>query len=525
MHLVFLNQYYPPDAAPTGVMLEAVVEELARQGHTVTVLCAAGGYAGGDEVISEQLSVISGVSGGDDRDMGSSQSSPIASHPSPCVPRIIRIGATSFGRGTFVGKLLDYAFYYLGVAWKLTTLRSGPDRIVALTTPPLLSVLARGMSRLRGGDHAHWVMDLYPDVMAAHGMLGEKNAVYRILKRLARWGFGGRRCAAVLTLGPDMAERVKKVMSDQSSVIRKGGGDEGEDLAGLSTQPSTLNSQRVLWVPLWGGEKVRDPEMPISNYQPSTLNVPLPFPLRRQRGWADDEVIVMYSGNMGLGHRFEEILAAAERVNIEHRTPNIEQRSEEVADPMASSREMIERRNESCGPETQADCSNHQRSTLISQLFPSYRFVFFGGGKRRGEVAAFLDAHPGAAVELHDYAPAGMLMEHLQSADVHFVSLEDSWTGTMVPSKLQGIFAAGRPVIFMGSAESSIGCWVAESGGGWVVGQGDVAGLRAALAEAASRPTREARGRAALAFAQQHFDKRTNVARVAEILTRERPLR
>ena len=26
MHVVLLNQYYPPDVAPTGVMLEAVAE-------------------------------------------------------------------------------------------------------------------------------------------------------------------------------------------------------------------------------------------------------------------------------------------------------------------------------------------------------------------------------------------------------------------------------------------------------------------------------------------------------------------
>ena len=47
MHLVFLNQYYPPDAAPTGVMLKAVAERLVADGHGVTVLCAAGGYASG----------------------------------------------------------------------------------------------------------------------------------------------------------------------------------------------------------------------------------------------------------------------------------------------------------------------------------------------------------------------------------------------------------------------------------------------------------------------------------------------
>ena len=28
MHLVFINQYYPPDGAPTGIALAAVVEEL-----------------------------------------------------------------------------------------------------------------------------------------------------------------------------------------------------------------------------------------------------------------------------------------------------------------------------------------------------------------------------------------------------------------------------------------------------------------------------------------------------------------
>ena len=66
--------------------------------------------------------------------------------------------------------------------------------------------------------------------------------------------------------------------------------------------------------------------------------------------------------------------------------------------------------------------------------------VFFGGGKRRAEVIEFLGGHPDCGVELHDYAPADILTEHLESADVHLVSLNAEWTGTMVPSKLQGIF-------------------------------------------------------------------------------------
>ena len=148
------------------------------------------------------------------------------------------------------------------------------------------------------------------------------------------------------------------------------------------------------------------------------------------------------------------------------------------------------------------------------------RFVFYGGGKRRGEISAFMARHPDAAVELHDYAPVDELAAHLQSADVHLASLDPAWTGTMVPSKLQGIFAAGRPVIFIGAAESSIGRWVMESGGGWVVAAGDATGLVAALDAARDLAERRVRGRAAKEFATSYFDKVTNVARVAEIFSR-----
>ena len=46
MHFVFLNQYYPPDLAPTGVMLRDVAEEMVARGIRVTILCSKGGYSG-----------------------------------------------------------------------------------------------------------------------------------------------------------------------------------------------------------------------------------------------------------------------------------------------------------------------------------------------------------------------------------------------------------------------------------------------------------------------------------------------
>jgi glycosyltransferase involved in cell wall biosynthesis len=296
-------------------------------------------------------------------------------------------------------------------------------------------VLARLLGKLRGADHAHWVMDLYPDVMSAHGMLREGGAAHRLLAALTRFGFGGSRRAAVLTLGPDMAERVARHL---------GGG-------------------KVDWIPLWDTEKPARPAGPECR-QPDPDAAARE--LRHQRNWSDDQVVLMYSGNMGLGHRFGEFLAAAGRG--------------------------------SGGPAT--------------------RFAFFGDGKRRPEIQAFVRDHPAARLELHDPVPRARLAAHLRSADVHLASLEPSWDGTMVPSKLQGIFAAGRPVIFIGSRASSIGRWIEESGGGWVAPPDDPDALDAAIRAAADPDERQRRAAAAKRFAAEHFDGPRNARATAEIL-------
>jgi hypothetical protein len=211
----------------------------------------------------------------------------------------------------------------------------------------------------------------------------------------------------------------------------------------------------------------------------------------------------MYSGNMGLGHRFSEILEVIGR-EVSGRKPE--------AGKVAA---VCDRR---------ADCEEEDRRIPDSAFHIPHatRWVFFGGGKRRGEIEAFLRTHPGAALELHDYAPAEILPLHLQSADVHLTTLDATWTGMMVPSKLQGIFEVSRPVIFIGDSESSIGQWVRQSGGGWVVRPGDVVGLIEALNEASSPRVRMLRGRAAKAFAEVHFRKSRNSARVAEVLAGKR---
>lgn len=75
----------------------------------------------------------------------------------------------------------------------------------------------------------------------------------------------------------------------------------------------------------------------------------------------------------------------------------------------------------------------------------------------------------------------------------------------MVPSKLQGIFAIGRPVIFVESEGCAMARWINESGGGSVVPPGDLPALENALHEALSIPKREVKGRNARDYGEHHF--------------------
>jgi glycosyltransferase involved in cell wall biosynthesis len=210
----------------------------------------------------------------------------------------------------------------------------------------------------------------------------------------------------------------------------------------------------VHWVPLWG-------DLSLEPWDDGEEN-----PLRTERGWQPDKLVLMYSGNMGLGHRFEELLTAAAEL----------QHDSEV------------------------------------------QLTFAGGGKRRAQVEEFVRENPRANIELLPYAPLEKLRDHLCSADVLLASLDETWQGCMVPSKIQGIFAVGKPVIFVGAADNCLAHWISESGAGWVVPPDDHEALQQAIAEARDPQERSRRGRLARRYAEEHFHVQTNCARIAELL-------
>ena len=332
--VLFVNQHYWPDVASTGQHLTDLAEHCARSGFRVDVLCGSGQYLAG-ELRAPRQEVRNGV-------------------------RIHRLATTSFGRGSNLGRIADYAGYYAGVLRRLLT---GPayDLVVVLTTPPLLSYAASVMRRVRGRRYAIWSMDLHPDAEIGLGMLDADGAPARRLEALNRTGY--RNADLVVDLGFVMKERI----------------------AAKGVAPDKLETIEV-----WSdGEEVYP--VPVASN-----------PVRDELGLGDDRFVVMYSGNAGLAHRFDEVLGAMRRLKDDDR----------------------------------------------------FFFLFVGGGPRKAEIERFIAEEGIGNVLYRGYFPREQLAQSLSAGDVHLLTLREEMAGIAVPGKLYGIMAAGRPVVMVGPERS-----------------------------------------------------------------------
>jgi glycosyltransferase involved in cell wall biosynthesis len=158
--------------------------------------------------------------------------------------------------------------------------------------------------------------------------------------------------------------------------------------------------------------------------------------LRRAWGY-DGELVVGYSGNFGRAHDFSTVLDAAERLR--------------------------------------------DRDDI--------RFLFIGDGKQRGAVEAEVAKRDlTASVLFKPLQPPDLLAESLSAADVHLVSLLPALERSIIPSKLYGILAAGRPTLFVGDVHGEVASTIAAGHCGLSVSVGEGEKLAAMIADLAAHP-------------------------------------
>lgn len=148
--------------------------------------------------------------------------------------------------------------------------------------------------------------------------------------------------------------------------------------------------------------------------------------------------------------------------------------------------------------------------------------VFIGGGSGYAALQNEFADEAYATVEFRPYQPRDFLRLSLSAADVHLVSLAPCMEGLAFASKLYGVLAAGRPVIFVGARDGDVPRLLRESECGLAVEAGDPEGLlEAVLKLKAESELRLAMGRRARALFEREFDKEIALKRWTGLLLRE----
>lgn len=200
MKLLFVNQFYLPDAAATAQILGDVVPGAAGK---VGVVCGRVGYTRpwafansfGPQVGGQARAQVGEEAPGGNPAAGQK-----------ACPTVRRVGGVGFGHG-YLRKLMSYGGFYLGAFWAVMA-GERAEVVVTMTTPPLLGLIGWAAQGMRGSRHVIWEMDVYPDVAVGLGTFRRGGVLERVVGWMA--DLPRRKADGVIVLGRCMAELMER---------------------------------------------------------------------------------------------------------------------------------------------------------------------------------------------------------------------------------------------------------------------------------------------------------------------------
>ena len=243
--LVFINRFYWPDHSATAQILTDLARSLCAPNREIHVITSNLLYDGQEEPMAHN-EFVDGV-------------------------HVHRVWTSRFGRGKLVGRAIDYlSFYVTGFFCLLRVVEAG-DTVIAKTDPPLISILAALVCRVKKAFLVNWLQDLFPEVAAALQVRGlSRGPLYSILKSSRNWSLKSARANVVL--GKLMASRIESEIN---------------------------GSDRIQIIPNWVIDE-------------SIKSIPREENHLVEQWGLSGKFIVGYSGNLGRAHDYQTIFASAE---------------------------------------------------------------------------------------------------------------------------------------------------------------------------------------------------------------------
>ena len=242
--IIFINRFFYPDHSATSQLLSDLAFNLKSNQVETHIITSRQRYDKPKSLLPSE-EIIQGV-------------------------YVHRVWTTRFGRYNNYGRVIDYLSFYLTSLLCLLRLTQKNDILVAKTDPPLISVPAAIVAKLRSAILVNWVQDIFPEVAQKLNVRYIRGPLYFMLKRLRNMGL--RTARQNVVIGKKMAEHLRN--------------------QGISDNKITI-------IDNWMDNKQVKPVVPEKNR------------LRKEWGLAD-KCVIGYSGNLGRAHEFATILDAAE---------------------------------------------------------------------------------------------------------------------------------------------------------------------------------------------------------------------
>jgi glycosyltransferase involved in cell wall biosynthesis len=243
LRAIVINRFFYPDHSATSQMLSDLAFGLAERGLKITVITSRLDYAS-NAPPRARSETIDGVD-------------------------VRRIWTTRFGRSRLLLRAIDYLTFYCSAAWELFRTANRDDIVIAMTDPPMLSVIAAPIIKLRGARLVTWLQDLFPEIAEALNVGG----------KLTRLPFSLLRGIRNISLrSADMNVAIGELMAHQLS-------------------GPCVPHGRIRVVPNWADTDILAPISSEDNHF--------------RRDWnLSDYFVIGYSGNLGRAHEMETLLEA-----------------------------------------------------------------------------------------------------------------------------------------------------------------------------------------------------------------------
>ena len=150
---------------------------------------------------------------------------------------------------------------------------------------------------------------------------------------------------------------------------------------------------------------------------------------------------------------------------------------------------------------------------------PKLHFAFVGGGPGRRDLEQGVRQQAISNVSFATYVQLERLGESLAGCHIGLVTQKPSTLGAVVPSKIYGLMAAGRPVLYIGPGTATPALVIRRFDCGWHFECDDVEGVSRLLSHLLGHlgEVRQKGKRGREAF-EEHYDTRAGVARICNAL-------